>query len=69
MARERAQGEEIQLAETKLVMHRELLEKDEQVYNSRQRYTRPFMYCRKSVLHLLKRMFQDFLRKCSTDLR
>ena len=32
MARERAQGEEIQLAETKLVMHRELLEKDEQVY-------------------------------------
>jgi len=31
VARERAQGEEIQLAETKLVMHRELLEKDEQM--------------------------------------
>ena len=30
-AKEREQNEEIQIAETKLVMHKELLEKDEKV--------------------------------------
>ena len=30
-AKEREQSEEIQIAETKLVMHKELLEKDEKV--------------------------------------
>ena len=31
--------------------------------------TQPFIYYRKSILHLLKRMFHVRLSRCSTDLR